>query len=112
MATFNPVGASAPSAVTISAKSTSVITSLTLSVTPGTESTLTFTSAIVAFRIQTRDGSKLTIATSSGNTATDDKFEFTPGNCYAEEFLTTNNAKTYYVASNIASTVIQILSWT
>ena len=111
MATFNPVGASAPSAVTVSSKSTPNIRSITLGLIDA-ESTLTFSSAIVAYKIKSRDGSKLKIATSSGDTLTDDKWEIMPGSCFEDESLTTSTSKTFYVSSNKATTVVQIIEWT
>jgi len=108
---FSPVGASSPSAVTISAKSTPTIRSLTLSAIAGTESTLTFSSAVVAFEIQVTDNSRLDIATTLGNTATNDKWSVYNGSSYHEEFLTTSAAKTFYIASNKASTTVQIKEW-
>ena len=114
MATFNPVGASAPSAVTISAKSTPTIRSITLSATPGTESTLTFASSIVAFQIKTPSGdrARLSVATTIAGTATDDRLDIPMGRVWTQEFLTTTASKVFYISSNKASTVVQILEWT
>ena len=113
MGVFSPVGASAPSAVTISAKSTPTIRSITLSATPGTESTLVFGTGVVAFQIKTPSGdtARLSVATTMGNTATDDRIDVPMGREWRQEFLTTNATKTFYVSSNKASTVLQIIEW-
>lgn len=113
MGVFSPVGSSPPSAVTISAKSTPVIRSVTLNAVAGVETLVSFSSAVVAFKIKAADGiSKVSIATTSGNTATDDKFDLYHGEAWEEEFLTTSAAKDFYISSNKTSTVLQIFEWT
>ena len=111
MGVFSPVGASAPSAVTISAKTTPNIRSITLGA-KGVESTLTFASTIVAFTVQVAGNASFYIATSSGGTSSDTtRFNYNPGNCFHEEFLTTTAAKTFYVSASRDNVVVQIKEW-
>ena len=115
MAVFNPVGPAAPSAVTISAKTSLTITSATMDATPGTETTVVIPSGTRAFSIRAKSDSgiaaKLSVATTSGNTATDDHFDVMPGNTWKEDLLDGSSAITLYIASTKANTKVQIMLW-
>ena len=115
MAVFNPVGPAAPSNVAVSAKSTLSITSSTLSATPGTETAIVIPAGTKAFSIRAKSNSgiaaKLLIATASGSTATEDRFDLMPGNTWKEDLLTGDSSITIYVASTKASTVVQLMYW-
>jgi phytoene dehydrogenase-like protein len=115
MAVFTPVGPAAPSAVTISAKGKPTISAVTTSVTPGTEVQVVIPAGTKAFSLKAKSDSgiaaKLLVATTSGLTATDNRFDIMPGNIWREDLLTGSSAFDLYIASTKASTVIQLILW-
>lgn len=110
MAGLQITGPAAPSVVTTQNKTTPTITSLTLGLA-GVESVLTFAAGTVAFKIRAADFAKLKLATTSGSTATDDRFDVPPGNTYVEDNFT-GSAITYYISATVDNIVVQILTWT
>ena len=96
-------------------KDSLVTSSATMSATPGTEVTVTIPAGTKAFTIRAKGNNginpKLTFATSSGGTATDNSFDIMPGSRWKEEFLKGTNAITLYMISTKPSTKVQILLW-
>lgn len=115
MAVFAPGGLAPPSTVTAAEKTSLSITSSTMSAAVGTETSIVIPSGTKAFSLRVRSDSgiaaKLKIATTSGNTLTDDYFSLMPGTTWQEDFTTGNSALTLYIASSKASSVVQIMLW-
>jgi len=115
MAGIQVTGPASPSAVTVSSKSTATISSAIMTVTPGDETAVVIPIGTKAFAIRAKSSggvaTKLTIATTSGDTSSDDSFDIMPGNTWREESLVGAAALTFYMASTKASTIVQIITW-
>ncbi len=113
MAGMQSTGPGGPGAVTVSSKGVPLTETLTLDLTPGTETSLVLPAGTLAYMIKSEDDkAKLTFSTTMGGTATDAKFTVYPGFSMDADLLAGTSTITWYIASTKASTVLEILRWT
>lgn len=96
----------------IESKSSFVTTGATVGTS---ETSLVIPVGAKAFRLQLANSAGaavLTIASSSGGTASDiTSFDVYAGSSYSEEFLTGDSTLTLYIKSTLAATPVQLLYW-